>query len=259
MLRFRWSQVSCSSSLSSRPTLLTFHPQSTANKVAVQYAESLTRFSSELTKCQLSLNSIASAYPLARCWEQVAASGCFFEYQKKSLCAQWNILLLQGKWLQVAASGCKWLQVGLKKTHPACSMKAYTQKLLNTQTLLHRDVFTHRCFCTQKLLHTEAFTHKSISFTQTLLHTDAFTHRSFCTQALLHTEAFTHRRFYTQTLLHTTPFSHTDFYTPTSLRATGLPRTPKNRNFTSVFDTRSAYATKHPVAGSTRLLVMLLQ
>ena len=35
MLRFRWSQSSCSSPKSSRPTLLTFHPQSTANIAAV--------------------------------------------------------------------------------------------------------------------------------------------------------------------------------------------------------------------------------
>ena len=252
MLRFRWSQVSCSSSLSSRPTLLTFHPQSTANKVAVQYAESLTRFSSELTKCQLSLNSIASAYPLARCWEQVAA---FLNIKKKAS-------VLNGISYCSRASGCKWLQVAASGAQKNTS--CVLNESLHTKAFKYTDAFTQRRFYTQMLLHTEAFTHGSFYtqkhfFTQTLLHTDAFTHRSFCTQALLHTEAFTHRRFYTQTLLHTTPFSHTDFYTPTSLRATGLPRTPKNRNFTSVFDTRSAYATKHPVAGSTRLLVMLLQ
>ena len=201
MLRFRWSQVSCSSSLSSRPTLLTFHPQSTANKVAVQYAESLTRFSSELTKCQLSLNSIASAYPLARCWEQVAASGCFFEYQKKSLCAQWNILLLQGKWLQVAASGAQ------KNT--SCVLN----ESLHAKAFKYTDAFTQRRFYTQMLLHTEAFTHGSFYTQKHFFHTDTFTHRRFYTQKLLHTGAFTHRSFYTQTLLHTDAFTHNPFLT----------------------------------------------
>ena len=165
----------------------------------------------------------------------LGASGCFFE--KKSLCAQWNILLLQGKWLQVAAqvaasgcweqaapSGCKlllkWLQVaqvaasGSQKTPPACSMKAITHKSFYTQTLLHRDAFTHRRVCTQKLLHTEAFTHKRFfthrhCYTQTLLHTEAFAHRRFYTQKLLHTDAFTHRRFYTQPLSHTPTYRQT--------------------------------------------------
>ena len=211
MLRFRWSQVSCSSSLSSRPTLLTFHPQSTANKVAVQYAESLTRFSSELTKCQLSLNSIASAYPLARCWEQVAASGCFFEYKKKSLCAQWNILLLQGKWLQVAASGCKWLQVAASGAQKNTS--CVLNESLHTKAFKYTGAFTQRRFYTQMLLHTEAFTHGSFYTQKHFFHTDTFTHRRFYTQKLLHTGAFTHRSFYTQTLLHTDAFTHNPFLT----------------------------------------------
>ena len=57
------SWAHCASSSPIRPTR---HPQSMANKVAVQYAESRVRFSSELAKCHWSLNSIASAYPFAR-------------------------------------------------------------------------------------------------------------------------------------------------------------------------------------------------
>ena len=95
--------------------------------------------------------------------------------------------------------------------------------------LLHTDPFTHRPFFTQTLLHTNAFTH-----------TDAFTHEPFYTQLLLHTEAFTHRRFYTQTLLHTDPFIHKRFYTQTLLHTDACTHN-WNRNFTSVFDTRTSF------------------
>ena len=135
--------------------------------------------------------------------------------------------------------------------------------------LLHTGAFTHRPFYTQVLLHTDPFTHRPF-FTQTLLHTnafthtDAFTHEPFYTQLLLHTEAFTHRRFYTQTLLHTDPFIHKRFYTQTlytqmlahTIEIAILPqfltleprfvregfiRHTWNRNFTSVFDTRTSF------------------
>ena len=166
-------------------------------------------------------------YPIAP--GQVAASGC-----KLLLGASGS------EWLQVAAqaaasgsSGCKWEP---KNTSCVLNESFYTQKLL------HTDAFTQRRFYTQTLLHTEAFTHGSFYAQNVFLHTDTVTPRRFYTQKLLHTSAFTHRSFYTQTLLHTTTFSHTDFYTPTSLRATGLPRTPKNRNFTSVFDTTQEQA-----------------
>ena len=135
--------------------------------------------------------------------------------------------------------------------------------------LLHTGAFTHRPFYTQALLHTDPFTHRPF-FTQTLLHTnafthtDAFTHEPFYTQLLLHTEAFTHRRFYTQTLLHTDPFIHKRFYTQTlytqmlahTIEIAILPqfltleprfvregfiRHTWNRNFPSVFDTRTSF------------------
>ena len=111
--------------------------------------------------------------------------------------------------------------------------------------LLHTGAFTHRPFYTQALLHTDPFTHRPF-FTQTLLHTnafthtDAFTHEPFYTQLLLHTEAFTHRRFYTQTLLHTDPFIHKRFYTQTLLHTDACTHN-WNRNFTSVFDTRTSF------------------
>ena len=102
--------------------------------------------------------------------------------------------------------------------------KTFTQKLLQTQTLLHRFTFTHKHFYTQTSLHRNTLTHKPI-YTQRLLHTEGFTNRHFYTMTLLHTDAFTHRRSlhrercYTQnllhTLLHTNTFTHRHFYTHT--------------------------------------------
>ena len=121
----------------------------------------------------------------------------------------------------------------------------FTHRRFYTQMLLHTGAFTHRPFYTQALLHTDPFTHRPF-FTQTLLHTnafthtDAFTHEPFYTQLLLHTEAFTHRRFYTQTLLHTDPFIHKRFYTQTLLHTDACTHN-WNRNFTSVFDTRTSF------------------
>ena len=121
----------------------------------------------------------------------------------------------------------------------------FTHRRFYTQMLLHTGAFTHRPFYTQALLHTDPFTHRPF-FTQTLLHTnafthtDAFTHEPVYTQLLLHTEAFTHRRFYTQTLLHTDPFIHKRFYTQTLLHTDACTHN-WNRNFTSVFDTRTSF------------------
>ena len=102
----------------------------------------------------------------------------------------------------------------------------YTEKLLHTQRLLHREAFTQRSFYIEKLLRTEAFARKcfdaeklvqteafiqrsflrreacTILYTQMLWHREACTHRSFYKEKLLHREAFTKRSFYTEELLH---------------------------------------------------------
>ena len=70
----------------------------------------------------------------------------------------------------------------------------YTETLLHTHTILHRDALTHKPF-----------------YTQTLLDTKAFTHRHFYTDALLHTNTFTHKQLHTETLLHTNPFTQRHF------------------------------------------------
>ena len=160
--------------------------------------------------------------PASRCKWLLGASGCkwlLFWKSKKSLCAQWNILLLQGKWLQVAASRC-WEQAApsgckllLKRLQVAASGSQKNTSCVLNEKILHAKAFTHRRFYTETLLHTDAFAHRSF-YTRKLLRTKCFfTHRHCYTQTLLHTEAFAHQRFYTQKLLHTDAFTHNHFLT----------------------------------------------
>ena len=86
----------------------------------------------------------------------------------------------------------------------------YSQKLLHTETCLHRGAFTHRFFLHREVFAQEMFTYKN--FTQRIaymfIHSDAFTHRCFYTQKLLHRGVFTHRRVYTEEFLHTDACTH---------------------------------------------------
>ena len=156
----------------------------------------------------------------------------------------------------------------------------YTQTLLHTGAFTHRRFYTQTLFHTDPFTHKRFYTHRRF-YTRTFLHTTAFTHRSFYTQTLLHTDPFTHRPFYTQTLLHTDAFTHRCLHTqlksqfylsfwhsnlvlcvkgssgtleiailpqfltlePRFVRE-GFIRHTWNRNFTSVFDTRTSFRAK---------------
>ena len=142
------------------------------------------------------------------------------------------------------------LQASFTRIKLVCTHTLLAADILYTQTLLHTDPFTQTTFRhtdpsnTQTLLHMhDAFTAHDALTHATLSHTDAFTHRCFSTQALLHTDPFIHKRFYTQTLLHTDACTHN-----------------WNRNFTSVFDTRTSFCAwrVHPAHTEIAILPQFL-
>ena len=150
---------------------------------------------------------------------------------------------------------------------------AFTHRRFYTQTLLRTNAFTHRRFYTQTLLHTDAFTHKHFEDTLKLQFSSVFDGRtsfrakgfagnttsqffpSFWRSNLISCERVARDDLKSQFYL---SFWRSNIISCERVRrkheiaifpqfltiAKGLPRTPWNRNFSSVFDDRTSFRAK---------------